>query len=64
MTTPIPASCRAQAIGSITEFAECLSQPVDACSYRIPFGLAYFCWHPARSEIVARTRQLDQAAGA
>ncbi len=50
-------SCRAQAIGTITEFAECLIQPSEPCAYRVPFGLAFFCWHPAHSEIVAQTRR-------
>jgi hypothetical protein len=57
---PIGASCRARDVGDITQFAECLTQPGDPCGYRISFGKAFFCWHPAHSEIAARTRRPEQ----
>lgn len=53
---PILATCRARLVGDITLFAECLTQAADPCVYRIPFGMAFFCWHPAHSDIAARTR--------
>jgi hypothetical protein len=49
------ATCAAQAIGHITDYAECLSESPDGCRFRWPFGLAHLCHHPLRKQIIART---------
>ena len=52
---PFPATCRARAVGSITDFAECLVEQPVSCVHGLLFGGARFCWHPRRQDIVART---------
>ncbi len=54
---PILATCRARALGAITEFAECLAPEPSRCSHGLPFGDSRFCWHPRRQEIITRTSQ-------
>ena len=56
---PLPASCRARAVGDITDFSECLTEQPASCAHGIPFGESRFCQHPQRQEIVARTRRCD-----
>lgn len=52
---PFADTCRAAAIGSITEYAECQSLSPNGCPYRFPFGYVHFCRHPQQKEIVAWT---------
>ena len=55
-SVPIGDMCRAAAIGSITEYAECQSLSPNGCPYRFPFGNVHFCRHPRQKEIVWRTK--------
>jgi hypothetical protein len=52
---PFPATCRARAVGSITDFAECLTEQPTSCVHGLLFGGARFCWHPRRQDIIDRT---------
>jgi hypothetical protein len=56
---PFPASCRARAMGDITDFSECLSKEPASCAHGIPFGEYRFCRHPQHKKIVARTSRSD-----
>ena len=53
--TNVSARCAAKRIGSIIEFAECLVHPTPQCSFGFSYGYGYYCRHPKREEIVART---------
>jgi hypothetical protein len=54
---PFLASCRARAMGGITDFAECLTQEPANCPHGILFGESRFCQHPRHREIVAQTNR-------
>ncbi len=51
---PDRAICRAKGIG-IASFADCLVDPPVICAYSQSFGFGYFCHHPEREVIIART---------
>jgi hypothetical protein len=48
-------SCRAVSLGE-TNFAECLLEGPNSCSYALPFGYCFLCQHPRLSEIVENTK--------
>jgi hypothetical protein len=58
----IPRGCRAARIGDITAFAECLAKRPASCPHRFPFGSSYFCEHPQRDAIIARTQVAQRPA--
>ena len=49
------AKCRAEAIGHIQEFGNCLSEYAQTCPFATPFGYTHFCKHPRWREIAALT---------
>ena len=51
----VPARCVAKRIGTITEFVECLVHPTPQCAFGFSYGYGYYCRHPKREEIAART---------
>lgn len=51
---PDAAVCRARAYGDNC-LVNCLVSEPDACEHALQFGNAYFCCHPERVKIVART---------
>ena len=46
--------CRARDI-NLAGFAECCVSQPWGCRYAIGFGNGYFCKHPRREEIIAKT---------
>ena len=52
---PEIANCRASSFGG-SDIVFCLEDDPHNCSYALSFGSSYFCLHPKRLEIVARTR--------
>ncbi|GEM_PF-2135739 len=50
---PDPAICRAKA--GVPNYPECLVDDPAHCDYSLGFGGIYFCRHPQRQEIVAKT---------
>ena len=48
--------CRALRFGSDDDMAYCLREDAHRCSYALRIGSGYFCHHPRRREIVARTK--------
>jgi hypothetical protein len=54
-TLPDAAICRGESIGS-TDLVDCLVPSPVECRYALPFGNGYFCQHPDRKGIVARTK--------
>jgi len=53
-------TCRAKAMGNIAEFAVCLVPPPQNCGHVFSYGHGYYCHHPQRQEIVARTLQTGE----
>ena len=53
---PDLAQCAADAT-EMNGLARCLGPPgSELCPYALPFGEGFFCTHPQRDQIVARTR--------
>jgi len=50
----ISPACRAKAVSG-SDLVDCLSEQMFRCEYRLSFGRSYFCNHPLRMEIIART---------
>ena len=50
------ADCRADAIGHIQEFGNCLSKHAQTCPFAKPFGYTHFCKHPRWREIAELTQ--------
>lgn len=48
-------NCRAKLIGTSTMVLQCLVRPPQNCGCALRYGNAYFCLHPRRWEIAART---------
>lgn len=59
---PNPAKCRAKNIHNPSA-AECLVEPAPSCQFGFWFGGNYFCAHPDRKRIIARTRAAKRATG-
>jgi hypothetical protein len=51
---PDPEICRAKHAG-FGDYVDCQVPNPDRCIYALSFGGSYFCLHPERFEIVART---------
>ena len=47
--------CRAARIGEVTHFAECLVKTGVSCPHLFAFNTFYYCVHPQREAIIART---------
>ena len=62
-TPAFPDRCRATRIGEVTEFAQCLVQPWPLCEHGFSFGSTYYCEHPQREAIIARTLAADKTVG-
>jgi hypothetical protein len=56
---PDVADCRAIDIG-ISQFAECLRNGPNSCTYALPFGYCFLCKHPRLDEIIENTKKLQQ----
>ena len=54
-TLPDVAICRAGHAG-FGDYADCLVDAPSDCPYALSFGFHYFCRHPEREEIIARTK--------
>jgi len=52
---PDPAICRAKRAG-FGDYADCLVHLPVECGYALRFGEGYFCQHPQRADIIARTK--------
>jgi len=52
---PDVAICRAQPAG-FGDYVKCLVHFPVECEYALSFGYGYFCKHPERDQIVARTK--------
>jgi hypothetical protein len=48
--------CRAIRFGGDDGLIYCLQAEAGRCGYALRFGSGYFCHHPKRLEIVARTK--------
>lgn len=48
-------SCRAKPAG-FGDYVDCLAARPEQCLFALAFGEGYLCQHPARRDIVARTR--------
>jgi hypothetical protein len=48
-------ACRAKPAG-FGDYVDCLVARPGRCRFALAFGEGYLCRHPARHEIVARTR--------
>jgi hypothetical protein len=55
-------TCRAKLVGTSAIVLECLMPPPQDCGCALRFGNAYFCFHPNRWEIAARTLALKNAS--
>ena len=51
----IPDRCRATRVGDLTDLAECLAKTNAFCRYRLAFTAFFYCVHPRREAIIART---------
>lgn len=51
--------CRGKRIAD--DVVDCVTPNPNLCPYSMSFGYSYFCRHPLRKEIVARTLELEQA---
>ena len=49
-------NCRVADVG-IENFAECLEQGPNTCSYALPFGYCFLCQHPRVEEMLENTKQ-------
>jgi hypothetical protein len=54
-TIPDINGCRAVNIDK-GNFAECLREGPNSCSYALPFGYCFLCQHPLLNEIVENTK--------
>lgn len=57
-------NCRVFSLGD-TNFAECLLEGPNSCSYALPFGYCFLCQHPRVNEILensVRARAENQAS--
>jgi hypothetical protein len=52
---PDPAICRAKHAG-FGDYADCLVEYPYQCAYALHFGQDFFCQHPQRADIIARTK--------
>ena len=52
---PDVAICRAQPAG-FGDYVKCLVHFPVECEYALSFGYEYFCLHPQRADIIARTK--------
>jgi len=50
------AVCRAMRFDHDDEMVYCLLENVRNCDFALRFGSGFFCHHPKRGEIVARTK--------
>jgi hypothetical protein len=57
---PFSKNCRAKLIRTSTAVLECLVPPPQNCGHALKFGNAYFCFHPNRWKIAARTLALEK----
>jgi hypothetical protein len=53
---PNLAFCRALRFGQSDDMVYCMNENADTCGYALRFGSGFFCHHPKRGEIVARTK--------
>ena len=53
---PDLAFCRAMRFGQGDDMVYCMNEDADNCGYALRFGSGFFCHHPRRGEIVARTK--------
>lgn len=51
-------NCRAVSLGE-SNFAECLLEGPNNCSYALPFGYCFLCQHPNLSQIVENTKNIQ-----
>ena len=51
-------NCRAVSLED-NNFAECLLEGPNSCSYALPFGYCFLCQHPKLSEIVENTKRVE-----
>ncbi|MCX6927839.1 MAG: hypothetical protein NT154_32215 [Verrucomicrobia bacterium] len=49
-------NCRAARIEEVTDFAQCQGNVDESCPHRFVVGTFYYCVHPQREAIIARTR--------
>ena len=54
---PFGEECLVEPIGSINDFAHCLSKKAASCKYATSFGFSYFCRHPRWQEITSGKRK-------
>jgi hypothetical protein len=47
--------CRAARIEEVTDFAQCLVKARTSCPQRLAFNDFFYCVHPQREAIIART---------
>ena len=52
--TTISPSCRVKVVNA-PDLVDCLTEAPFHCEYRLSFGSSYYCHHPQRLEIAART---------
>ncbi len=53
---PDIAFCRAIRLGGEDDLVYCLMEDAYRCAYAVRFGSGFFCRHPNRVEITARTK--------
>jgi hypothetical protein len=52
----IAGDCRAARIGDVADFAQCLMEDRADCPQRFVAHRFYYCVHPQREKIIARTQ--------
>jgi hypothetical protein len=55
--------CRAARIGDATDFAQCLGNTADSCPHGFVVSSFYYCVHPQREAIIARTLAAERSPG-
>ena len=56
--------CRAARIEDVTAFANCLVEAAESCPHGFVSGTFYYCVHPQRETIIARTLAAHLPPGA
>lgn len=61
--SPDLAKCRAKLAG-FENYTDCLVKFGAVCEHAMSFGHGYFCRHPERDQIIARTKAENEAGAA